>query len=274
MADKFKDILLCTDLDDTLLTSGDKKLSSENRQAIKYFMSEGGYFTFATGRVPAGINLILDMITPNVPMICFNGGAVYDFKNNNMLWNTHLDKEAIKVLEFVEKYFPDIGIEVCTDNNIYFCKDNRLAQMHRNHENLPHNTLDYHNIYAPWKKVIFLSEEDKMPELIRGIALSQFAASYHFVRSSPHYFELLPKGVSKGAALLKLADILNINPSRTIGIGDNHNDIELIKNAGIGIAVANAVPEARQAADIITVDNNSSAVAAVISSLDIGLITF
>ena len=58
MTDKFKGILLCTDLDETLLTTGDKRLTDENRRAIEYFMSEGGYFTFATGRVPMGANLL------------------------------------------------------------------------------------------------------------------------------------------------------------------------------------------------------------------------
>ena len=50
---KFDGILLCTDLDDTLLTT-DKRVSDENSKAIEYFKSEGGLFTFATGRVPQG----------------------------------------------------------------------------------------------------------------------------------------------------------------------------------------------------------------------------
>ena len=274
MTNKFQGILLCTDLDDTLLTTGDKRLTEDNRRAIDYFMSEGGLFTFATGRVPMGARLLLEIITPNAPMICFNGGAVYDFENDNILWGAYLDKSAVRVMEYVEEKFPEIGMEVCTDNNLYFCKENRIAEMHRNHENLPHNSLDYHNIFAPWKKAIFLSEADKMPMLHNDLINSPFAKDFDFVQSSPNYYELLPKGVSKGAALLQLADIMKVDRKRTIGIGDNYNDIELIKKAGIGIAVANAVPEARQAADFITVDNDSNAVAAVISSLELGRIHF
>ncbi len=274
MSDKFKGILFCTDLDDTLLTTGDKRLTDENRQAIEYFMSEGGLFTFATGRVPMGAKLLLDIITPNAPMICFNGGAIYDFVDNKLLWGTYLERSAIEVLEYVEKNFPDVGIEVCTDNNLYFCKENRIAEMHRFHEHIPHNSLDYHNVLTPWKKVIFLSEEETMPFLSKYLFATEFTKKYDFVQSSENYFEILPKGVSKGAALLKLAEILNISKNRTIGIGDNYNDIDLIKKAEIGVAVANAVPEARAAADIVTVDNNSNAIAAVINSLDLGLIGF
>lgn len=272
MADKFKGILLCTDLDETLLTTGDKRLTEENRQAIEHFKEEGGYFTFATGRVPAGAKIILDIIKPNVPMICFNGGALYDFEENNILWGKQLDRSAVRVLEFVEENFPHIGIEVCTDANLYFCKDDRVGEMHRNHENLPHYSQDYHNILVPWRKVIFLAEEDEVAPLAEGLMASPYAGAYQFVQSSANYYELLPKGVSKGAALAELANILNVK--KTIGIGDNHNDIELIKNAAMGIAVANAVEEAREAADYITLDNNSSAIASVISMLELGILKF
>lgn len=274
MANKFRDILLCTDLDETLLTTGDKRLTEENRNAIERFMSEGGYFTFATGRGPAGARLLLDIIKPNAPLICYNGGAIYDFNTDTVIKGECLDKQAIKVVEYVEENFPDVGIEVCTDKNIYFCKENRIAEMHRLHEHLPHITLSYKNVFTPWKKVIFLCEPEQMRELSTHLYGTEFADRYDFVQSFDTYFELMPKGVSKGSAMLELAQMLKISPKRTIGIGDNYNDIELIKNAGIGIAVANAVPEARAAADIITVDNNKSAIAAVIYSLELGRISF
>lgn len=274
MSNKFKGILLCTDLDDTLLTTEEKALSNENRQAIEYFISEGGLFTFATGRVPMGAKLVLDIITPNAPMICFNGGAIYDFVNDKILWGRYLDKSAIKVLDYVNENFPHIGFEVCTDNNLYFCKENRIAEQHRINENLPNNYLDYHNILSPLKKAVFLAEEEDMPDFCDKLLRCDFAKNYSFVQSAANYFEILPKGISKGAALLELANILGVSQNRTIGIGDNHNDIEMIKKAGIGIAVANAVAEARNAADIVTVDNDSNAIAAVINSLDVGLIKF
>ena len=76
---KFDGILLCTDLDDTLLTT-DKRVSDENSKAIEYFKSEGGLFTFATGRVPQGAKLMLNYVHPNAPMVCFNGAAIYEMR--------------------------------------------------------------------------------------------------------------------------------------------------------------------------------------------------
>ena len=73
---------------------------------------------------------------------------------------------------------------------------------------------------------------------------------------------------------MHLADLMNVDRSNTIGIGDNENDLALVKMANVGVAVSNAVDEVKEVADFITVDNNSSAVAAVIYALDNGKIKF
>lgn len=213
---KFDGILLCTDLDDTLLTS-EKHVSEENKQAIEYFKKEGGLFTFATGRVVYGAKLMLEYIMPNAPMVCFNGGGIYDFKHDKMLWSLELDKESVKVAEFVDREFPQAGIEVCTEEQVYFSKTNRLIKEHQIFEKLPDNFMDYHDIPETWKKVLFMVEDYDIPALRRLIQKSEFADKYTFIQSSPNYYELLPKGSDKGAGLLKLAELLRIDPKKKIG---------------------------------------------------------
>lgn len=268
---KFDGILLCTDLDDTLLTT-DKRVSEENSAAIEYFKSEGGLFTFATGRVPVGAKLMLEYVKPNAPMVCFNGAGIYDFKKDGLVWSRSLDTGALKAVEYMDKMFDYIGIEVCTAQRIYFCRTNRVVEEHKVLENLPENTRDYHDIDEDWKKVLFMTEAEQIGSIREAVANSPFAHDYTFVQSSPWYYELLPKGASKGDGLRALADIMGVDMKNTIGIGDNENDIELVKTAGTGIAVANAIDSIKAAADFITLDNNSSAVAAVIRALDVGRI--
>lgn len=266
---KFDGILLCTDLDDTLLTS-DKRISDENSRAIEYFKSEGGLFTFATGRVPMGARLMLEYVHPNAPMVCFNGAAIYDFNDNRILWSRSLDADAVKAVEYIDSLFDFAGIEVCTDDKIYFCRVNRIVEEHQALEKLPDNSLDYHDIPEKWKKVLFMTESDRLGLIRNAIASSPFADKYTFVQSSPWYYELLPKDTSKGEGLMHLADLLGIDRSRTVGVGDNENDLMMIKMAGTGIAVANAIEEVKQAADYITADNNSHAIAAVIKAIENG----
>ncbi len=71
--------------------------------------------------------------------------------------------------------------------------------------------------------------------------------------------------MDKGAAVLQLCRILGISPEQAVAVGDESNDISMIKEAGIGVAVKNAVSAAKEAADYITQnDNNHDAVAEVI----------
>lgn len=263
---KFDNILLCTDLDDTLLTT-DKKISPENQKAIEYFQSEGGIFTFATGRMPHGARLVLDFVTPNAPIVCYNGAGIYDLNKNKMIWKTALDRDAIEVVEMVEKELSFSGIEVCGEDSVYFSRMNRIVYEHKAIERFPDNFVDYHDITEPWIKVLFMQEKDEVHKVREFIADSPYADKYEFIQSSPYYYELLPKNATKGNAALRLADILRIPNECVIGVGDNENDLSLVKQAGVGIAVSNAIDAVKDVANYITVNNNSHAISAVICAL-------
>lgn len=268
---KFDGLLLCTDLDDTLLTT-DKKVSEENKKAIEYFKSEGGLFTFTTGRVPAGASLMLKYARPNAPMVCFNGAGIYDFEHDKLLWSHVLDEEAHRAVEYMDKMFDFIGIEVCTAKSTYFCRINKVLEKQKAFENLPDNYIDYRDIEEDWIKVLFMVEAEHMTAIRAAVAKSPFANSYTFVQSSPWYYELLPKGASKGEGLMVLADLLGVDRNKTIAVGDNENDLMMVKTAKVGCAVENAVSDVKNAADYITKDNNSSAVADVIGAIENGKI--
>lgn len=139
-------------------------------------------------------------------------------------------------------------------------------------EYLPDNYDNYRNINEPWLKVLFMQEESEMDEIKKVIAESPYADKYDFIQSSPNYYELLPKNASKGNAAMELAKMLRVEKGNVIGVGDNENDLSLIKRADVGVAVANAVDSVKDAADYITVDNNSHAISAVIYALSSGII--
>lgn len=268
---KFDGMLLCTDLDDTLLTDN-KQVSEKNRKAIDYFKSEGGLFTFSTGRVPMGARLILEYVVPNAPIVCFNGGGIYDFSENKMLWSRKLDSDAISAVEYVDRRLDFVGIEICTEEKIYFSKINTKVREHQVLEKLPDNDLDYHDIPEVWQKVLFMTEEHELNTVRRTISESPFADKYTFVQSSPWYYELLPKNSTKGDGLIQLGKLCGIDRSHIIAVGDNENDLEMVKMAGVGIAVENAIPIVKNSADYVTADNNSDAIAKVIYDLENGTI--
>lgn len=99
-------------------------------------------------------------------------------------------------------------------------------------------------------KLLLIDEVETMPTHLRELE-RRSAGRYRVTLSKPHYLEILHPTASKGAALRRLAEELNIPISETIAVGDSFNDIEMIQAAGLGIAVANAIPEVKAIADVV-----------------------
>lgn len=263
---KFDGILFCTDLDGTLY-GDDGKVSKENLEAIEYFKSEGGLFTFITGRVPKTSKEVYDIIKPNAPFGCVNGGGIYDFKEERFIWNETLPYDVIELVREVDNKLPDVAIQYNTVNNIYFNKDNPALVRFRKITGVEKVFCDYENITEPVLKVLFGHMEDKRIRELEALLKSHPRADeFDFIRSEAAFYEILPKGVSKGAALLKMAELFCVK--KTVAVGDYNNDVSMLKAADISFAVANATEEAKNAADNITVSNNNHAIAEIVRLLE------
>ena len=118
-------------------------------------------------------------------------------------------------------------------------------------------------------KIIFTHhEEEQICNVQKLLRSHPKADKFDFIRSEHSLYEILPKGVSKGNLLLKLADLLGIDRNKTIAVGDYDNDISMVKCAGIGYAVSNARDSVKEVADKITVSNEENAIAAIIEELE------
>ena len=267
---KFEGVLFCTDLDGTLY-SNDKKVSKENLDAIEYFKSEGGLFTFITGRVPTTSVEMCNIIKPNAPYGCLNGGGIFDPRENRLLFSIALPEEAKELIGTDYDGMPDMGIQLCTENKIYFPRDNDAMAYFRSVTGAPLITCDYATLDETVLKGVFAHNDSDRIEALKELLNSHpLASQFDFIRSERRLYEILPKNASKGNLLIKLAELLGIDRKRTIAVGDYNNDVSMVELAGVGFAVANAIDEVKAAADYITVDNNHSAIAAIIDRLDKG----
>lgn len=269
---KFDGILMCTDLDGTLLNRSGA-ISEENKAAIEYFKSEGGRFTFITGRMPAFSGEFCELVNPNAPYGCINGGGLYDHKAQEYLWTQELSRRALTLMEYVDKQLPSIGFQLNTKENIYFCKDTEAMVWFREVTGLPLVSCHYNDVKEPILKVVFADlDENKIEALIKLLDSHPMAEEFDFVRSEKNLYEILPKGIGKAVALKKLCELLSLDIKRTIAVGDYNNDISMLRAAGVGFAVSNACPDALAAADRITVSNDEHAIAKIIDDLDRGAI--
>ena len=140
---------------------------------------------------------------------------------------------------------------------------------------LPHVSCHYLEVKEPVLKVLFAHNCNEQIEALAALLTSHpLADKFDFIRSERRFYEILPKGANKGSSLAKLTELLHLDMRKTIAVGDYNNDVSMIHQAGMGIAVANAVEEVKAVADYITVTNNENAIAVIIDELDKGVKKF
>ena len=265
---KFDGFLICSDIDGTLIDDN-FKIPKANIDAINYFKSEGGLFTLATGRTPQGANLYIDLVKPNAPVVCQNGAGVFDYKVMKYLYANCVGHESKEVIEYVKNKFPGCGIEVVCENAIYFIKENAFTTKHMTDEKFEVVRKDYKEIKENWIKLLIAEEKEGADDIQKDLENTSFNEKYKLVRSYPTYYEILQKTANKGTGMTKLVEILNADKTKTMVIGDNDNDAEMLLSMPNSFAVKNASPYAKQcAAYTIQSTNNEGVIAELVDIIE------
>ena len=252
---KFDGILLCTDFDGTFAMSG-TRISRENCDAVRYFQKNGGLFTIATGRSPEFI-LGFDEFALNAPIIAANGTMICDCKSGERLMTFPMRPEIVSVMEMaVAQPFAE---------SVYICSSDGHGKKWSRDSGV--SVTDFFgNVPMPWYKVIFEQSVENTAAMEKWAA-DNYTGIYEFGRSYRCGLEFQEPGTGKGEGMERVKSMLG-GIRLTVGAGDYENDVSLIRRADIGYAVANAVTEAKRAADRITVSNDEHAIAHIISELE------
>lgn len=258
--------LLALDIDETL-TRRDRTLSEANLQAIDRAKTAGITVAIATGRPPNGAVNIWNAIRPHPHAICFGGAVIHDFSTGNALFCNSIQPElVIQALEFAEKY--DLPAHIYSGDHVVCKTLYPRIQKYVTALKLPH-IVDPDIASRHWTnipKVLCFAPIDETKEYI-AIARAYFGDSMSVLESSPGFIELNAPNTDKGTGLVHLAESLEIPIENTIAMGDSSLDVPMLRAANIGIAVANANDETRNAASIIAPDCDEDAVAWVIDNV-------
>ncbi|WP_248926526.1 Cof-type HAD-IIB family hydrolase [Paenibacillus hamazuiensis] len=265
--DTLKGCLLVTDLDGTLLNK-EKRISEENKAAIRRFVDQGGLFTLATGRIASSALVFAGQLPVCAPAILYNGAMIYDFAANRVVWERTLPDRAAVVVERIAAAFPGIGIEIYSGGKPHFVKENEVTDKHRMLEGFAGGSAgDCRQVPKPWHKVLLAWNPESLDAVEKEVAGWEME-DITFVRSDAKYFEILPKDATKGHALERLVEMLGINPSASVAVGDHMNDMEMIRRAGTGIAVLNAEPALHEVAKRSCKHHDEHALADVIEWIE------
>ena len=267
----FSSVLLAVDCDGTLLDDN-KRISHANLAAIREFRVLGGKFTLATGRsLPTAVSILRE-VEPELPVILYNGSMLYDPVRKTPIWMAEIPHDARFVLEkAMERYGSELGVEVLTPEALHVLQFTPVIDEHLNGKLKAEYRMASFAEVLPmhWLKVMFALPAEEM-EPFRSFLESLGAAGVRYVRSEKLYFEILPADASKGEAFRRLCEMAGVPLSRTAAVGDCDNDLEMLREAAVGYAVANAYPAVLAGADRLTVSNNEDAVAAVIREIITG----
>lgn len=251
--------IVASDLDRTLLTD-DHRVSPENMQAIEKFRELGVHFVPASGR--SYDEMPKDLLeNPNIRYyITSDGAAIFD-KQTQTMHELAMDPELSKeVLDIVYRYpicpmihYDTVAyVEAATHNPtdyasfnmsqywVDFCMANEVPV--ENLQEVAYTLPTIQSIVPFFKNMADLEECRAILSKDPRLLLAQ---------TDPYNLEIFSCRAGKGNALRYLADILGVDHSQTIAMGDSTNDQTMVEAAGLGLAVANAVPALKEVADEI-----------------------
>ena len=277
--------LIAIDLDGTLLNSYGE-ITKKNKDAIEYALEKGTEVVLASGRDPKTMEKISKELGIEKFLIAGNGATVYDIKAETNIYENFL--EIDKALEI---------IDISKDNSIFFSVYTTEGIIT---ENINYNikVFNNENSYKPNKKRttieivrdIYQYVEDKKPNILKIIVCDESKIIFNNIieklknvrdvevlnvehmsrkiirigteehKIEYYYTEVTNKDANKWPAIQFLTKKLKIKDEEVICIGDNMNDLEMVKNAGLGVVMKNSALEKLDIADFVTEDNNSDGV--------------
>lgn len=252
--------LIALDLDGTLL-SADESISPANRTAIDRALKAGIRVVLVTGRgVDTPIRISRDLGL-NLPVICCHGALTKDFGAEKTLAHIPVKLEyAIPMVRFAEAN----NLDVALYNEEFFY---RRSGSH----------IFMQDMTGPaWREVdTLLSVLGSAPTFIRFMGMESVDAMKRAFGDLPLGFRfetwfdfvecaVLNRDASKKTALSRLCADFQVSSERVLAIGDSYNDVPMLQWSGIGVAMANALPEVRQAVQYVTASNERDGVALAI----------
>lgn len=247
--------LLALDLDGTLFNSK-KEISLENRRALKEAHDKGIKVVITTGRPLAAIgNLLadLDLVSSEYYSITFNGGLVQ--RNTGQILAKHaLTFEDVEKIHAVLEPL-GLPVDVLSEGIVYSVPSRgqkslyHLANPLLTFVEIPSLTQLPRDIV--YNKIVTVCPEDYLDQRIAQLPDS-LRQDYEVFKSREIILELMPKGVHKAVGLQLLCDRLGVEANQVMAVGDEENDLTMLKWAGLGVAMANGVALVKETADVVT----------------------
>lgn len=241
MGEKRQNIkLVALDMDGTLLKSN-QEVSQENQEAIAAAKEKNVDVMLCTGRWLQSCYTYAEELELNTYIVTSNGGEIWTASKELLERHLH-DPNLVEEMWSIGNEL-DVFMWMVSTQKIY-------------HER-PEDFLEY-----DWLKIGFHSDDQQKLQTIREQLSSKQALE--ITNSSPANIEVNPVGVNKANGIERVCQEMDITMEEVMAVGDSLNDIKMIEQAGIGVAMGNAQDTVKQAADYIVESNENDGVAEAI----------
>lgn len=263
--------LIAMDIDDTLLNRK-KELTPITRDALIKAQKNGYIVAVASGRLPYGVRPYAERL--RVPefggyYMGFNGGAVMNCRHEKISAG-YLDNKYIQPVYDILR--PTNATTMVHKGDVIYADSKVNAYTHIESDviGLPLNVVDDLPSFIDWDihKFLISGEPEELKE-IESRLIAALGGEVDIYLSAPWFLEVMPKGINKGTGLKRICDDAGIDISEAIAFGDSYNDVFMLKDAGLGIAMGNAEDDVKKAADRVTADCDHDGIVAALKELEI-----
>ena len=273
MENKYKVIIM--DVDGTL-TNSEKKITPETKKALIKAEEIGIKLILASGRPTTGlVDLGKELMMDHYHglFVCYNGSKVVDCQTMETLFNQPLTvAESKAVLEHMKKFD---RVRPMIDKGDYMYVTN-VYDNYINYNGAPFNVFEYESRGGKYKlcevddlaefvdfelnKILTTSDPEYLQAHYQEM-MEPFKDTLNCMFTGAFYFEFTAKGIDKAKALDAVLKPMGYTESEMIAFGDGQNDASMVKYAGLGISMANAVDELKAISQDITASNEEDGIA-------------
>lgn len=262
--------LIVSDFDGTLLRNDDK-ISQRTVTAIRSYINAGGIFTVSSGRNAVSVlqrlpDLGLDGL--NLPVMALQGSYAVESVSKKELFSVTADRDLS--IKFIRRC-KEMGatVHVYSGNEIFTETANQWTDIYAKHtrttvnavgdlaEFTLKNEMRYNKVLGFFAGEVILDCDKKLRAEFEGEPVQIFTTSGYMI-------DFIDKDAGKGNGVIHVAKSLGIDLSETIAIGDEMNDMTMVRAAGLGVAMGNGREELKAVADFITSTNDNDGVAEII----------
>jgi Cof subfamily protein (haloacid dehalogenase superfamily) len=248
--------LIALDVDGTVF-GDDLTASPRTRAAVHAARATGVHVTLATGRTFGATSVIAAELGIDAPLICYQGAWVRDPTTGATLLHYTVPRAiAAEVIALARAADPQCNVYIDDQVSVEQLKPESAIYFHLNRRTPPQPVPDLAALvrdapHDPTKLVLVLPTEAETDATVAALQ-ARFGDAIYATKSHPNFAEVINPQVNKGTALAAVAAALHVAQAETMAVGDGLNDVPMLEWAGLGVAMGQAYPEVRAAADAVT----------------------